>query len=74
MQRARPANDNWEFGFSTYKDASGELIPLEFFDNDSLPRDYLSDRTDWSELERIIFERARKIRAELDAPNAPPLS
>jgi hypothetical protein len=34
MTTARPANDNWEFGFSTYRDASGALIPADAFEND----------------------------------------
>lgn len=44
MQRARPANDNWEFGFSAYKDASGELIPNDAFENDTAKMDIPPER------------------------------
>jgi hypothetical protein len=67
MRPARPANDNWEFGSSTYKDAAGELIPNDAFENDTAKMHIPPERAAPS-MDDYIEKMKRKIEADRPKP------
>lgn len=63
MKTARPANDNLEFGFSTFTDKFGRPYPNDAFENDIGHYDG-PPRMDLDETTKKINERIEKIPAE----------